>query len=66
MRFIVLLDVPKEGIQGFVDDWKNRRPKDVKILLRPHVSAEPIRGAQLLAVFEAEKMNSIKDRKSVV
>ena len=61
MRFIVLLDVPSEGVQGFVDDWRNQRPKDVKILLRPHVSAEPIRGAQLLTVVEAKKLSPITD-----
>jgi 7,8-dihydropterin-6-yl-methyl-4-(beta-D-ribofuranosyl)aminobenzene 5'-phosphate synthase len=61
MRFIVLLDVPSEGIQGFVDDWRNRKPKDVKILLRPHISAEALRGAQLLTVVEAKKLSPITD-----
>jgi hypothetical protein len=61
MRFIVLLEVPSEGVKGFVDDWRDRRPKDVKILLRPHISAETINGAQLLTVVEAKKMNTITD-----
>jgi 7,8-dihydropterin-6-yl-methyl-4-(beta-D-ribofuranosyl)aminobenzene 5'-phosphate synthase len=61
MRFIVLLEVPSEGVKGFVDDWRDRRPKDVKILLRPHISAETINGARLLTVVEAKKMNTITD-----
>ena len=61
MRFIVLIDVPREGVQGFVDDWRSRRPKDVKVLLRPHVSAETLRGAQLLTVVEAKKLSPITD-----
>jgi len=61
MRFIVLIDVPREGVRGFVDDWRDGRPKDVKILLRPHISAEPIRGAQLLTVVEAKKLSPITD-----
>jgi len=61
MRFIVSLEVPSEGIQAFVDDWRDRRPKDVKILLRPHISAETINGAQLLTVVEAKKLSPITD-----
>jgi len=61
MRFIILLDVPREGVQSFIDDWRSRRPKDVKVLLRPHVSAEPIRGSQLLTVVEAKKLSPITD-----
>jgi 7,8-dihydropterin-6-yl-methyl-4-(beta-D-ribofuranosyl)aminobenzene 5'-phosphate synthase len=61
MRFIVLLKVPNEGIQTFVDVWRDRRPKDVKILLRSHISAEAINGAQLLTVVESKKMNLITD-----
>jgi 7,8-dihydropterin-6-yl-methyl-4-(beta-D-ribofuranosyl)aminobenzene 5'-phosphate synthase len=61
MRFIVLLDIPNDGVQCFVDDWKNRKPNSVKILLRPHISAEPIGGAQLLTIVEAKKLNSITD-----
>jgi len=61
MRFIVSLEVPSEGIQAFVDDWRDRRPKDVKILLRPHISAEVINGAQLLTVVEAKKLSPITD-----
>ena len=61
MRFMVLLDIPTRGIQGFVDGWRNRKPKDVKILLRLHVSAEKISGAQLHTVIEAEKMSVITD-----
>jgi 7,8-dihydropterin-6-yl-methyl-4-(beta-D-ribofuranosyl)aminobenzene 5'-phosphate synthase len=61
MRFIVLIDVPREGVQGFVDTWRSRRPKDVRVLLRPHVSAEALRGAQLLTVVEAKKLSPITD-----
>jgi 7,8-dihydropterin-6-yl-methyl-4-(beta-D-ribofuranosyl)aminobenzene 5'-phosphate synthase len=61
MRFIVLLDVPSECIKGFIDDWRDRRPEGVKILLRPHISAEALRGAQFLTVVEAKKLSAITE-----
>jgi 7,8-dihydropterin-6-yl-methyl-4-(beta-D-ribofuranosyl)aminobenzene 5'-phosphate synthase len=61
MRFIALLKVPNEGIQSFVDDWRNRKPKNVKILLRYHISSETINGAQLFTLVEAVKLAPITD-----
>ena len=61
MRFVVLIHVPREDVQGFVDDWRNRRPQDVKILLHPHISAETVNGAQFLAAVDAKKMSSVTD-----
>jgi len=61
MRFIVLLDVPHEGVKSFVDAWKNRSPEGVKVLLRPHVSAEALGSARCLAVVEAKKLSAVTD-----
>ncbi|MFH0851002.1 MAG: MBL fold metallo-hydrolase [Candidatus Bathyarchaeota archaeon] len=59
MRFIVLIDVPREELKGFVDGWRSRRPEGVKVLLRPHVSAETLRGARCLTVVEAERLGAV-------
>jgi 7,8-dihydropterin-6-yl-methyl-4-(beta-D-ribofuranosyl)aminobenzene 5'-phosphate synthase len=59
MRFIILLDVPQENLKGFVDGWRGRRPEGVKVLLRPHVSGEPLRGASCLTVVESNRMGSV-------
>jgi len=61
MRFILLLTVLNEGIQSFVDSWKSQKPEGLKILLRPHISAEPINDAQFLTVVEADNMKTITD-----
>ncbi len=61
MRFIILLDIPSEGIQGFVNGWRERRPEDVKVLLRPHVSSETLNGAHCLTVVEAKKFSAVTD-----
>jgi len=59
MRFIILIDVPREGLKGFVDGWRTRRPEGVKVLLRPHISYETLRGARCLTVVEAERMGAV-------
>ena len=59
MRFIILIDVPGEGVKGFVDGWRGRKPQGVKVLLRPHVSGETLRGASCLTVVEAERLGDV-------
>lgn len=59
MRFIILIDFPHEGLKGFVDGWRTQRPEGVKILLKPHVSAETLRGARCLTVVEAERLGAV-------
>jgi 7,8-dihydropterin-6-yl-methyl-4-(beta-D-ribofuranosyl)aminobenzene 5'-phosphate synthase len=59
MRFIVLIDVPCEGLKSFVDGWRIRRPEGVKVLLRPHVSVETLRGARCFTVVEAERLGAV-------
>ena len=59
MRFILLIHVPREGVKGFVDEWRSRRPEGVKVLLRPHLSAELLRGAQCFSVVEAKRLDAV-------
>jgi len=61
MRFIILLNVPRDGVKGFVDRWRTRRPEGVKVLLRPHVSGETLNGAQCLTVVEAERLGPVTE-----
>jgi len=61
MRFIILINVPRDGIKSFVDRWRSRRPQGVKVLLKPHVSAETLNGAQCLTVVEAERLGTVTE-----
>ena len=63
MRFEAFFEVRPEELNGFIETWANRTPSDerVKIVLPPHISAEPVNGITGFVVFESDDFEAIAD-----
>ena len=63
MRFEAFFDVRPGELNRFIETWADRTPSDerVKIVLPPHISAEPVNGIAGFVVFESEDFEAIRE-----
>jgi 7,8-dihydropterin-6-yl-methyl-4-(beta-D-ribofuranosyl)aminobenzene 5'-phosphate synthase len=63
LKFVAFFEVRPEELNNFIETWKERLAKDVKvkIILPPHISAEPVNGITGFVVFESDDIRAASD-----